>query len=76
MSGSYKDQIAYEHDFNIFMEKKSKGVRTEFISHALDHNKRNAKSRVKLPLDMKDLDFPFIWDKVQKELAKDLTEKK
>ncbi len=68
MAGSYKDQIAYEFDFNIFMEKKTRGVRTEWIAHALDHDKRNAKSRVDLPRDMKDFTFDFIWNIVQKEL--------
>lgn len=69
MSGSYKDQIAYEFDFNIFLEKKAKGSRVEFLAHALDHDKRNAKSRVALPPTMHDLNFDLVWDTVQSELG-------
>jgi len=67
-AGSYADQIAYEFDFNLYMVKKARGQRIEFMTYALDENKRTAKSRVELPREMKDVDFTFIYEKVQSVL--------
>jgi len=57
MRGSYRTQIAYEFDFNLYMVAKSRGARMEYIANTVDENKRTAKSRVKLEKSIKDPDF-------------------
>lgn len=69
MSGSFKDQVAYEFDLNLFMDKKSKGARTEWVAYSMDENKRTAKSRVALPREIKNLSFSLLWETIQKELT-------
>lgn len=69
MSGSYKSQVAYEFDFNLYFEQKPRGARVDYMAYPLPHDKRNAKSRVKLPNEMKDITFDFILNKVNEELG-------
>ena len=69
MSGSFKDQMPYEFDLNLFLDKKSKGARNEWVAYSIDENKRTAKSRVTLPKEIKNLNFDFLWTTIQKELG-------
>ena len=71
MTGSFRDQLAYEFDLNLYMAKKSRGAREEWIAYTSDENKRSAKSRVTLPREIKNLTFNYLWTEIQKELKTD-----
>ena len=70
MSGSFASQMGYEVDLNLYMKVKSKGARTEYLAYAMEENKRNAKSRVKLPREMKDITFDYIFKTITEGLDK------
>ncbi len=67
-SGSYADQVAYEFDFNLYLTTKAKGHRLEYVAYSKPENKRNAKSRVDLPREIKDLSFDWLWGEITKGL--------
>lgn len=68
MRGSYRHQIAYEFDFNLYMATEASGTRLNYVAFTSEENKRSAKSRVKLPRKLKDPSFDVIWGAVQTEL--------
>ena len=68
MRGSYRHQIAYEFDFNLYFAEETRGTRSEYVAYTKDANKRTAKSRVPLPPKLVNPNFDMIWDVVQAEL--------
>ena len=70
MSGGFATQMAYESDLNFYMTCKTKGTRAVYSAFVLQENKRNAKSRVKLPREIVNLTFDYLWEKINGELEK------
>lgn len=68
LSGGYRDQMPYEFDFVIYMDKEKRGKEYKHYGHSQDKNKRTAAGRVKLPPKMENPSFDEIWGAVQKEL--------
>lgn len=69
MQGSFRNQIAYLFDLNLYMTKESFGKRTNYKLFTTDENNRSAKSRVALPKEIVDPTF----DKIYKPLLDALT---
>lgn len=70
MRGSYRHQIAYEFDFNLYLNCETRGTRSEYVAYTSEENKRTAKSRVAVPRRLVDPKFSQLWDAVQAELGK------
>jgi len=68
-SGSYRNRIAYSFDFNLYLEAKKRGQRTEYFAYSQEENKHNAKSRVTMPRQLSDPSFKQLQDLVNQGLA-------